>query len=709
MAMALSTLLQSQPSSAMLAMSLSSSVTLRQWRCRRASSTFAPGLRNQPAALHAHAAPPSPLPPRAPSSAQRLHPGPRRTETDVRYSHFLALLGQRRIEKVIFNEEGTQLIGQLRPAKRRWGFRRTDARTRAPPRRIRIRHLPNDPVLLDTLADHGVDISVSSADFAGRPRGLLSSTFRRLLFPFSLVAGLLFLYRRGASSSPLALAKMTRSFDFRPRTNVTFDDVAGCDGAKRELAEVVDFLRQPRRYTDMGCVIPRGVMLHGPPGTGKTLLAKAVAGEAEVPFVSISGSEFVELYVGAGASRVRELFFQAKKEAPCIVFIDELDSVGRQRGAGHAGGNDEREQTINQILVEMDGFKGNTGVITMAATNRLDVLDDALLRPGRFDRKVEVDLPDVRGRTRILSVHARGKPLAPDVDLEAVARRTPGFSGAELANLMNEAALSAAREGEATIDWMAVDGALDRLLVGMEKRGGTAMLSPEQVEIVAYHEAGHAICGALIPVCSIDVSVFDHIITITFSVALGLRSGAEDFNYSPIERSGGAYVLLARPGTPRVRIVLQTILGKPTDRCSGGQGGGGARLRRGPGHDGRFERLGPRRGHREANGKGIRHEPSGGPGGVVVSQRGRAVHGEEPGRSPTRPVGREDPGESRRGSRAPGEQRLRQSEDAFDGKQATVATFGTHARRERSGGSGGVPDDVVAFQCNPVRVHGHRG
>ena len=232
---------------------------------------------------------------------------------------------------------------------------------------------------------------------------------------------------------------------------------------------------------------------------GKTLLAKAVAGEAGVPFVSISGSEFVELYVGVGASRVRELFFQAKKNAPCIVFLDEIDAVGRQRGAGYAGGNDEREQTINQILVEMDGFDGNIGVITLAATNRLDILDEALLRPGRFDRKIAVDLPDVYGRVRILKVHARGKPLEPDVDLDAIARRTPGFSGAELENLMNEAALAAARKGKSTIGWVEVDGALDRLMVGMEKRGGTSMLSQEQVEVVAYHEAGHAICGALLP------------------------------------------------------------------------------------------------------------------------------------------------------------------------------------------------------------------
>jgi len=282
-----------------------------------------------------------------------------------------------------------------------------------------------------------------------------------------------------------------------PDTGVNFDDVAGCDGAKLELAEVVDFLKQPEAYTKNGCRIPRGVILDGPPGTGKTLLAKAVAGEAGVPFISISGSEFVEMFVGVGASRVRDIFGQARKNAPCIIFIDEIDAVGRQRGAGYAGGNDEREQTVNQILVEMDGFDGNPGVITIAATNRIDILDQALLRPGRFDRKVTVDLPDFQGRTRILGVHSRGKPLEPDVDLEAISRRTPGFSGAQLENLMNEAAISAARKAKSTIGWEEIDSAVDRVMVGLEKKEGNPVA--KQKELVAYHEAGHAIVGALVP------------------------------------------------------------------------------------------------------------------------------------------------------------------------------------------------------------------
>ena len=281
-----------------------------------------------------------------------------------------------------------------------------------------------------------------------------------------------------------------------PDTGVTFNEVAGCDGAKLELEEVVDFLKKPEAYTANGCKIPRGVILDGPPGTGKTLLAKAVAGEAGVPFISISGSEFVEMFVGVGASRVRDVFTQAKKSAPCIIFIDEIDAVARQRGAGYAGGNDEREQTVNQILVEMDGFTGNPGIIVIAATNRIDILDNALLRPGRFDRKVTVDLPDFKGRSKILGIHSRGKPLEPDVDLEAIARRTPGFSGAQLENLMNEAAITAARAAKATIGWEEIDGAVDRIMVGLEKKGQVAH---RQQELVAFHEAGHAIVGALVP------------------------------------------------------------------------------------------------------------------------------------------------------------------------------------------------------------------
>lgn len=406
--------------------------------------------------------------------------------TDVRYSDFLKLVNADKIEKVTFSADGTQLLG-----------------VDADGTRLKIEALPNDPGLLSQLTDHKVDVTVLPQQEASGLGELVQS----LIFPAALFAGLFFLSRRagggmgggmgGPGGGPMGFGKSKAEIQMVPDTGVTFDDVAGCDGAKLELCEVVDFLKQPESYTKNGCRIPRGVILDGPPGTGKTLLAKAVAGEAGVPFISISGSEFVEMFVGVGASRVRDIFGQARKNAPCIIFIDEIDAVGRQRGAGFAGGNDEREQTVNQILVEMDGFDGNPGIITIAATNRVDILDQALLRPGRFDRKVTVDLPDFKGRTRILGVHSRGKPLEPDVDLEAISRRTPGYSGAQLENLMNEAAIAAARANKSTIGWDQIDGAVDRLMVGLEKKGGNP--ESKSKEMVAYHEAGHAVVGALVP------------------------------------------------------------------------------------------------------------------------------------------------------------------------------------------------------------------
>jgi cell division protease FtsH len=279
------------------------------------------------------------------------------------------------------------------------------------------------------------------------------------------------------------------------KTGVLFEDVAGIEEAKEELQEVVTFLKKPERFTAVGARIPKGVLLVGSPGTGKTLLAKAIAGEAGVPFFSISGSEFVEMFVGVGASRVRDLFKKAKENAPCIIFIDEIDAVGRQRGAGIGGGNDEREQTLNQLLTEMDGFEGNTGIIIIAATNRPDVLDSALLRPGRFDRQVTVDVPDIKGRLEILNVHARNKKLAPEVSLEAIARRTPGFSGADLANLLNEAAILTARRRKEAITMLEIDDAVDRVVAGME---GTPLVDSKSKRLIAYHEIGHAIVGTLV-------------------------------------------------------------------------------------------------------------------------------------------------------------------------------------------------------------------
>merc|ERR1712176_1488678 len=299
-----------------------------------------------------------------------------------------------------------------------------------------------------------------------------------------------------------SMGQSKSKIEVQPKTGVTFADVAGADGSKQELNEVVDFLKDPSKYSALGAKIPKGVIMEGPPGTGKTLLARAVAGEAGGPFVSAAASEFVEMFVGVSASRVRDLFNQAKKNAPCIIFIDEIDAIGRQRAGGAGGGmggsgNDEREQTLNQILTEMDGFQGNTGVIVIAATNRADILDNALVRPGRFDRRVPVDLPDVKGRSEILQVHCRGKPLSKDFDINVVAKRTTGFSGASLANLMNEAAIVAARNGKDVITYDEVDYAIDRITVGMQKTTGTSF--PARQRLVAYHEAGHAIMGLLQP------------------------------------------------------------------------------------------------------------------------------------------------------------------------------------------------------------------
>ena len=293
----------------------------------------------------------------------------------------------------------------------------------------------------------------------------------------------------------MQFGKTKARFLMEAETGVKFDDVAGVEEAKEDLQEVVTFLKQPERFTAVGATIPRGVLLVGPPGTGKTLLAKAIAGEAGVPFFSLAGSEFVEMFVGVGASRVRDLFKRAKENAPCLIFIDEIDAVGRQRGAGIGGGNDEREQTLNQLLTEMDGFEGNNGVIIIAATNRADVLDSALMRPGRFDRQVSVDAPDIKGRLSILKVHSRNKTLAEDVSLEMIARRTPGFTGADLANLLNEAAILTARRRKTATGLAEIDDAVDRVIAGME---GTPLTDGRSKRLIAYHEVGHALVGTLV-------------------------------------------------------------------------------------------------------------------------------------------------------------------------------------------------------------------
>lgn len=361
---------------------------------------------------------------------------------------------------------------------------------------IQVNLPPDDPQLLDVLTENGVDISIQPQEDEGFLFRILSSLF----FPILLLVGLFFLLRRaqgGPGSQAMNFGKSKAKVQMEPQTNVTFGDVAGIEQAKLELNEVVDFLKNAERFTDVGAKIPKGALLVGPPGTGKTLLARAVAGEAGVPFLSISGSEFVEMFVGVGASRVRDMFEQAKSNAPCIIFIDEIDAVGRQRGAGLGGGNDEREQTLNQLLTEMDGFEENTGIIVIAATNRSDVLDQALLRPGRFDREIVIDRPDYAGRLDILNVHARGKTLAKDVDLDKIARRTPGFTGADLSNLLNEAAIFAARRSLTEISMDEVNDAIDRVLAGPEKKD--RVMSEKRKSLVAYHEAGHALVGALMP------------------------------------------------------------------------------------------------------------------------------------------------------------------------------------------------------------------
>jgi len=354
------------------------------------------------------------------------------------------------------------------------------------------------PMLLDRFQQAGVPYELAPEP---GPSAIDIASLVLMLSPFLvlLLALLALLARADAGLFDAAGGRKGSRLTLEPDTGVSFSDVAGCDGSRKELSELVDFLKDPDKFSAVGARIPRGAIMDGPPGTGKTLLARAVAGEAGVPFVSASGSEFVEMFVGVGAARVRSLFAEARQHAPCIVFIDEIDAVGKTRDSSGrpGGGSGEREQTLNQILTEMDGFDGNSGVIVLAATNRADVLDSALLRPGRFDRRVPVDLPDVDGRLQILKVHARGKPLADDLDMMMIAKRTTGFSGASLANLLNEAAIVAARNDKTVIGYDEVDYAIDRITVGMVKQTGTSF--PQRQRLVAYHEAGHAIMGALTP------------------------------------------------------------------------------------------------------------------------------------------------------------------------------------------------------------------
>ncbi|TVR10423.1 MAG: ATP-dependent zinc metalloprotease FtsH [Phormidium sp. GEM2.Bin31] len=418
-------------------------------------------------------------------SSSAVTSGGNAATTRMSYGRFLDYLDSGRVTSVDLYEGGRTAIVEARDLD-------LDNRLQ----RLRVDLPANDPQLITRLREANVSLDTHPPRNDGAIWGVLGN----LIFPILLIAGLFFLFRRssnapGGPGQAMNFGKSKARFQMEAKTGILFDDVAGVDEAKEELQEVVTFLKKPERFTAVGARIPKGVLLVGPPGTGKTLMAKAIAGEAGVPFFSISGSEFVEMFVGVGASRVRDLFKKAKENAPCIIFIDEIDAVGRQRGAGIGGGNDEREQTLNQLLTEMDGFEGNTGIIIIAATNRPDVLDSALLRPGRFDRQVSVDAPDIRGRLSILDVHARNKKLDPSVSLDAIARRTPGFTGADLANLLNEAAILTARRRKEAITMAEIDDAVDRVVAGME---GTPLVDSKSKRLIAYHEVGHAMVGTLV-------------------------------------------------------------------------------------------------------------------------------------------------------------------------------------------------------------------
>jgi len=365
------------------------------------------------------------------------------------------------------------------------------------PQTIRVEIPVGASQLINKLKEYNIDFDAHPVE----NKNFLLTIATNLILPIIFISGLFYFFQNsenfpgGSNSSPMNLGKSTARFERRPDTGVKFGDIAGIDEAKAEFEEIVSFLKQPDKYTVVGAKIPKGILLVGPPGTGKTLLAKAIANEADVPFFSVAGSEFVEMFIGIGAARVRDLFKKASENAPCIVFIDEIDAVGRERGAGVGGGNDEREQTLNQLLTEMDGFKENKGVIVIGATNRADILDSALLRPGRFDRQVTVNLPDRLGRIGILKVHARNKPLSEDVSLVQLANRTPGFSGADLANLLNEAAILATRYKKSSITKNEVNEAADRIIGGIE---GTPMEDTKNKRLIAYHEVGHAITGSVL-------------------------------------------------------------------------------------------------------------------------------------------------------------------------------------------------------------------
>lgn len=423
------------------------------------------------------------------------------------------------------------------------------------PQTIRVEIPVGASQLIQKLKEYNIDFDAHPAE----QKNLFVSIASNILLPIIFITGLVYFFQNsenfggGSGQSPMSLGKSTARFERRPDTGVGFADIAGIDEAKAEFEEIVSFLKEPEKYTIVGAKIPKGILLVGPPGTGKTLLAKAIANEADVPFFSVAGSEFVEMFIGIGAARVRDLFKKASENAPCIVFIDEIDAVGRERGAGVGGGNDEREQTLNQLLTEMDGFKENKGVIVVGATNRVDILDAALLRPGRFDRQVTVNLPDRLGRVGILKVHARNKPLSEDVSLVQLANRTPGFSGADLANLLNEAAILATRYKKSSITKKEVNEAADRIIGGI---AGTALEDTKNKRLIAYHEVGHAITGSVL-------KSHDEVEKVTLTprgAAKGLTWFTPNEDQTLLSRSA----LLARIiGTLGGRAAEQVVFGDP--------------------------------------------------------------------------------------------------------------------------------------------------
>lgn len=453
--------------------------------------------------------------------------GPSTSTSEISYTKFLQKLENKEFSKIEKYDDMIIAVPKEQPAQeeaaKKSGTEKNtvspflsaeNKNAQAPLQQYKVQVPVNDTELLEKLNASEADITVKKAPETNQLAGNIG-TFIIILFAV-ISLGLMIKAIQAGGSQTMSFGKSKAKMLLDSKVKTTFNDVAGIDEEKKELEEIVDFLKNGEKYMKLGAKIPKGVLLVGPPGTGKTLMAKAVAGEASVPFFSISGSDFVEMFVGVGASRVRDLFEQAKKHQPCIIFIDEIDAVGRQRGAGLGGGHDEREQTLNQLLVEMDGFDVNTNIIVIAATNRPDILDNALLRPGRFDRQIYINAPDVKGREQILEVHAKNKKLDKDVDLKVLAKRTPGFTGADLQNLLNESALLAARNGESKISMNDIDRSIDRVIAGVEKR--SKVLTDADKELTSYHEVGHALIDKLLP----DANELHKVSIIPRGMALGV-------------------------------------------------------------------------------------------------------------------------------------------------------------------------------------------